>query len=85
MDNRFRTNRSSPRCGFYVKRRKFYFGDTNISFGSHYELDYVPQIELHEKNWNVQNWITKNENGDLVYDGCAAFQQVLNGKSSKPK
>ena len=33
-----------------------------------------------DSNWNVQNWITGNQNDGFVYDGCAAFQKVLDGK-----
>ena len=31
------------------------------------------------KNWNVDNWITGNQDDGFKYDGCAAFQKVLDG------
>ena len=41
-------------------------------------------MELIDSNWNVQNWITGNQNDGFVYDGCAAFQKVLDGKLATP-
>ena len=31
------------------------------------------------KNWNVDNWITGNQDDGFKYDGCDAFQKVLDG------
>ena len=39
-------------------------------------------MELVNSNWDVGNWITGNANDGYVYDGCAAFQKVLDGKTS---
>ena len=38
-------------------------------------------MELVNNNWDVDNWITGNAKDGFVYDGCAAFQKVLDGKS----
>ena len=31
-------------------------------------------------NWNVDNWITGNRDDGFKYNGCAAFQKILDGK-----
>ena len=36
---------------------------------------------MKNSNWDVQNWVTGNANDGFVYDGCAAFQKVLDGKT----
>ena len=54
----------------------------DFSFGTNYDLDFIPEtgMELVNSNWDVDNWITGNANDGFVYDGCAAFQKVLDGK-----
>ena len=37
-------------------------------------------MELKNSNWDVQNWVTGNASDGFVYDGCAAFQKILDGK-----
>ena len=66
-------------CGFGWKRDGYTYESYN--FGTHYDLDFTPapEHELIDANWDIDNWI----NGD-DYDGCAAFQQVLDGKSLEP-
>ena len=54
-----------------------------ISFGTRYDIDFKPRpgLELNiAKNWDVNNWITGNQDDGFKYDGCAAFQNVLDGK-----
>ena len=55
----------------------------NFSFGTNYDLNFIPEagMELVNSNWDVDNWITGNANDGFVYDGCAAFQKVLDGKT----
>ena len=53
------------------------------SFGTNFDLNFVPEagMELQNSNWDVQNWVTGNASDGFVYDGCAAFQKVLDGKT----
>ena len=55
----------------------------NFSFGTNYDLNFIREagMELVNSNWDVDNWITGNANDGFVYDGCAAFQKVLDGKT----
>ena len=55
----------------------------DFSFGTNYDLNFIPEtgMELVNSNWDVANWITGNAKDGFVYDGCAAFQKVLDGKS----
>ena len=58
------------------------------SFGQSYDIDFKPRsgLELNiAKNWDVNNWITGNQDDGFKYDGCAAFQNVLDGKYRKYK
>ena len=50
-----------------------------FSFGDHFDVDFVPQagMEMIDSNWKVENWTTGPSH---QYDGCAAFQKVLDGK-----
>ena len=40
-------------------------------------------MEMTDNNWDASNWITGNKNDGFVYDGCTAFQKVLDGKLSE--
>lgn len=86
IDGYSRHNRADSRCFprlvFVSNRQPFEHRKTHISFGDHFDVDFVPQagMEMIDSNWNVQNWITGNQNDGFVYDGCAAFQKVLDGK-----
>ena len=53
-----------------------------FSFGDHFDVDFVPQagMEMIDSNWKVENWTTGPSH---QYDGCAAFQKILDGKFSK--
>ena len=55
-----------------------------MSFGTSYDIKFQPAagMELNNtENWNVNNWITGNQNDGFKYDGCSAFQKILDGKS----
>ena len=55
------------------------------NFGDNYDVNFVPEagMEMIDSNWDVDNWVTGNRDDGFVYDGCAAFQKVLDGKLSK--
>ena len=76
LDAQFKKYREHPWCGFGKSRGAFAFA--NYHFGTHYDLAFspAPEHELNRDNFKVDNWIDENNN----YDGCAAFQTVLDGK-----
>ena len=71
IDGRSRFHRARPEC--------------LPNFGDNYDVNFVPEagMELIDSNWDVDNWVTGNRDDGFVYDGCAAFQKVLDGKLSK--
>ena len=85
IDGYSRHNRADSRCFpqlvFVSNRQPYEHRETRFSFGDHFDVHFVPQagMEMIDSNWNVQNWITGNQNDGFVYDGCA-FQKVLDGK-----
>ena len=55
-----------------------------MSFGTSYDINFQPRVgmELNKtENWDVNNWITGNQNDGFKYDGCSAFQKILDGKN----
>ena len=51
------------------------------NFGSAYDIDFKPTsgFELIDENWKVENWIKMNGDKER-FNGCKAFQKVLNGE-----
>merc|ERR1712048_499097 len=75
LDRQFKKYRQHALCGF-GKGRGWAFAWADYRFGSQYEIDFKPAAE-HEQtadNWNPNNW--KDETTG-VFDGCSAYQQLL--------
>ena len=51
------------------------------NFGSAYDIDFKPTsgFELIDENWKVENWIKMNGDKER-FNGCKAFQKVLDSK-----
>ena len=78
LDRQFKKYRQHALCGF-GKGRGWAFAWADYRFGSQYEIDFepAPEHELTQDNWNPNNW--KDETTG-VFDGCSAYQQLLDGK-----
>ena len=76
MNDQFKKYRNHPWCGFGKSRGNFALA--NYKFGDTIDLAWVPaeEHELTDDKWSVQNFMRE----DGSYDGCAGFQQVLDGK-----
>ena len=66
--------------------KKFWRLRILLSFGTSYDIKFQPEVGLelnNSENWNVNNWITGNQDDGFEYDGCSAFQKILDGKGFK--
>ena len=55
-----------------------------MSFGTSYDINFQPRVGMelnNTENWNVNNWITGNQDEGFKYNGCSAFQKILDGKN----
>merc|ERR1712025_49741 len=64
-------------CGAQKLKGNYVVRDDGVVHGDNYPLpyEYDPTFEITRANFNVSNWIDQNTD---VFDGCAAFQKILN-------
>ena len=79
LDAQFKKYRVNRWCGFGRSRGSFTLA--SYKYGSTYDLNWVaaPEHKLTDERWDVENFMRP----DGTYDGCAGFQQVLDGEFLK--
>ena len=65
-----------------MSKRKFVPRPDGITHGQNYNVpyEYAPEMEISQDNFDIELFVENECFGHHCFNGCAAFQKVLDGK-----